>query len=65
VCERLRAAMATRPGELPRDMAMTLSIGIAETCAPCAEHELIQRADLALYGIKTKGRDGVGLAHAS
>jgi len=65
VCERLRAAMATRPGQLPRDMAMTLSIGIAETCAPCAEHELIQRADLALYGIKTKGRDGVGLAHAS
>ncbi|HEY9029618.1 MAG TPA: diguanylate cyclase [Burkholderiaceae bacterium] len=65
VCERLRAAMATRPGELPRDMAMTLSIGIAETCAPCAEHELIQRADLALYGIKSKGRNGVGLSLAS
>ena len=44
---------------------MTLSIGIAETCAPCAEHELIQRADLALYGIKAKGRDGVGVALAS
>ncbi len=65
VCERLRAAMITRPGELPRDMAMTLSIGIAETCSPCAEHELIQRADLALYGIKTQGRNGVGLSVAS
>ena len=65
ICERLRTAMSTRSGELPRDMAMTLSIGIAETCAPCAEHELIQRADLALYGVKTQGRDGVGLAIAS
>ena len=64
ICERLRAGMARNPGELPRDVAMTLSIGIAETCAPCAEHELIQRADLALYGVKAQGRDGVGLAHA-
>ena len=65
ICERLRAAMGTRPGELPRDMAMTLSIGIAETHAPCAEHELIQRADLALYGVKTQGRDGVGVANTA
>lgn len=64
-CERLRAAMCMRPGELPRDMAMTLSIGIAEACSPCAEHELIQRADQALYGVKTQGRDGVGVAVAS
>ena len=65
ICERLRAAMSTCPGELPRDMAMTLSIGIAETSSPCAEHELIQRADLALYGVKSQGRDGVGVAVAS
>ena len=63
ICERLRAAMSTCPGELPRDMAMTLSIGIAEASSPCAEHELIQRADLALYGVKTQGRDGVGVSH--
>jgi diguanylate cyclase (GGDEF)-like protein len=65
ICERLRASMTARPGELPRDMAMTLSIGIAETCSPCPEHDLIRRADLALYGVKTRGRDGVGLALAS
>jgi len=59
VCNRLRVAVAGRGAELPPDVTIRLSAGIAEATAPCDAHHLFRRADEALYAAKAAGRDAV------
>jgi diguanylate cyclase (GGDEF)-like protein len=59
VCTRLRVAVAGRSSELPPDVTIRLSAGIAEASAPCDPQHLFRRADEALYAAKAGGRDGV------
>jgi diguanylate cyclase (GGDEF)-like protein len=59
VCTRLRLAVAGRSPELPADLVIRLSAGVAETSAPCDVHHLFKRADEALYAAKAAGRDTV------
>ncbi|MGN6528743.1 MAG: diguanylate cyclase [Burkholderiaceae bacterium] len=59
VCTRLRVAVAGRSSELPSDVTIRLSAGIAEATAPCDPQHLFRRADEALYAAKAGGRDGV------
>ncbi len=59
VCDRLRAAVAEHSAELPPEVTIRLSAGIAEATAPCDPHHLFRRADEALYAVKADGRDGV------
>ena len=61
VCTRLRVAVAQRAAELPADVVVRLSAGIAEASAPCDPVHLMKRADEALYAAKAAGRDGVHL----
>ena len=65
VAERLRAGLAqdqasmqaSGPTAAPRDY--TLSMGVAELRPADTFHDLMQRADMALYQAKEKGRDRV------
>ena len=59
VCSRLRVAVAERSNELPPDVTIRLSAGIAEATAPCDPLHLFRRADEALYAAKAAGRDSV------
>lgn len=59
---RLRAAVAQRFNELPADVRITLSAGVAEATAPGSVQALFARADEALYAAKAAGRDGVRVA---
>ncbi len=59
VCTRLRVAVAERVADLPADVTIRLSAGIAEATAPCDVLHLFKRADEALYAAKAAGRDGV------
>ena len=59
VCNRLRVAVAERATDLPADVVIRLSAGIAETTAPCDSIHLMKRADEALYAAKAAGRDAV------
>jgi diguanylate cyclase (GGDEF)-like protein len=59
VCNRLRVAVAQRGSELPADVTIRLSAGIAEASAPCDALHLFKRADEALYAAKAAGRDAV------
>ncbi len=59
VCNRLRVAVAERSNELPADITIRLSAGIAEATAPCDAQHLFKRADEALYAAKAAGRDTV------
>ena len=59
VCTRLRVAVAERSNELPADITIRLSAGIAEATAPCDPLHLFRRADEALYAAKAAGRDAV------
>jgi diguanylate cyclase (GGDEF)-like protein len=59
VCNRLRVAVAERVTELPADVTIRLSAGIAEATAPCDALHLFRRADEALYAAKAAGRDAV------
>jgi diguanylate cyclase (GGDEF)-like protein len=59
VCNRLRVAVAERGGELPAEVTIRLSAGIAEAGAPCDATHLFRRADEALYAAKAAGRDAV------
>jgi len=59
VCNRLRVAVAERSQELPADVVIRLSAGIAEATAPCDAQHLFKRADEALYAAKAAGRDSV------
>ena len=65
VGERIRAAI----GELAfpiergaRDIVVTVSIGVAEARAGEGADSLLRRADQALYGAKTSGRNRVAAA---
>jgi diguanylate cyclase (GGDEF)-like protein len=59
VCNRLRVAVAERVADLPVDVTIRLSAGIAEATAPCDAIHLFKRADEALYAAKAAGRDTV------
>ena len=59
VCTRLRVAVAERSAELPPEITIRLSAGIAEATAPCDSTHLFKRADEALYAAKAAGRDAV------
>jgi two-component system cell cycle response regulator len=59
VCTRLRVAVAERSAELPAEITIRLSAGIAEVTAPCDAMHLFKRADEALYAAKAAGRDTV------
>ena len=59
VCNRLRVAVAERGPDLPADVTVRLSAGIAEASAPCDALHLFKRADEALYAAKAAGRDAV------
>lgn len=68
--ERLRAAIAGQGfavGGAVAPLAITLSVGIALAAPGSAEtgQSLIDRADAALYGAKTHGRDQVTVSSAS
>ena len=54
--ERLRAAV------VEADLGLTVSIGVAVPVDGESDATLVGRADRALYGVKARGRDGVGLA---
>ena len=59
VCNRLRVAVAQRANDLPPEVTIRLSAGIAEATAPCDAQHLFKRADEALYAAKAAGRDNV------
>ena len=59
VCNRLRVAVAQRADDLPADVTIRLSAGIAEASAPCDAMHLFKRADEALFAAKAAGRDAV------
>jgi len=59
VCTRLRVAVAQRATDLPADVTIRLSAGIAEATAPCDAMHLFKRADEALFAAKAAGRDTV------
>jgi len=59
VFERLRAAMKTGVEELPAEVRLTFSAGIAQSSRNCKASRLIALADQALYVAKSAGRDDV------
>ena len=65
VAERLRAELARdesgmqETGSLPASRPYTVSIGVAELRAADSFHDLMQRADAALYRAKESGRNRV------
>lgn len=63
VCDRLRAAIAARPIELPCGVIrVTLSTGVAALTAEDDLEALMRRSDEALYDAKEQGRNQVRLA---
>lgn len=64
VCDRLRAAVASRLFELPGrgSVRVTLSTGVAALNASDDSDSLISRSDAALYEAKAGGRNQVRLA---
>jgi diguanylate cyclase (GGDEF)-like protein len=59
VCQRLRLAVAQQCPDLPPELSIRLSAGIAEATAPGDTQHLFRRADEALYAAKEAGRDTV------
>ncbi len=59
---RVRVGVAERSHDLPAEVVVTLSGGIAEATSPCSAVELIARADKALYEAKAAGRDRAHIA---
>jgi len=62
ICERLRQAIANHDwSALARDLAVTVSIGLAAGDPPDLPQELVETADQALYAAKHGGRNRVHL----
>jgi diguanylate cyclase (GGDEF)-like protein len=59
VCERLRLAVAQPCPDVPPELSIHLSAGVAEAAAPTDTQRLYKRADEALYAAKAAGRDTV------
>jgi diguanylate cyclase (GGDEF)-like protein len=59
VCKRLRLAVAQACPDLPAELRIRLSAGVAEATAPADAQQLYRRADEALYAAKQAGRDTV------
>lgn len=61
VAERLRLTVAETPLMIgTKSVYMTVSIGVSAACgAACDSHQLLQRADAALYAAKHQGRNRV------
>jgi diguanylate cyclase (GGDEF)-like protein len=59
VCKRLRLAVAQPCPELPPELTIRLSAGVAEATAAGDAQALYGRADEALYAAKKAGRDTV------
>jgi diguanylate cyclase (GGDEF)-like protein/PAS domain S-box-containing protein len=59
VADSLRAAVADHPRFGSPGLALTASVGIAPITASVTASELMVQADLALYDVKDRGRNGV------
>jgi diguanylate cyclase (GGDEF)-like protein/PAS domain S-box-containing protein len=59
VAESLRAAVADHPAFGSHGLAITASVGIAPLTPDVTASELMVQADLALYDIKDRGRNGI------
>jgi diguanylate cyclase (GGDEF)-like protein len=60
LAEKIRAAAAARPvGDGERVFHLTLSVGVANLCDNEPGHDMIARADKALYHAKKNGRNRV------
>ena len=60
--EALEAGDRLRAAVVEADLGLTVSIGVAVPVDGESDATLVGRADRALYGVKARGRDGVGLA---
>jgi diguanylate cyclase len=66
VAQRVRLATASlRWPELSAELAVSVSIGVAELGVGESTESLLRRADEALYGAKRAGRDRVERAKAA
>ena len=59
VADTLRAVIADHPSTGSRGLAITASVGIAPLAPGVNASELMVQADLALYEVKERGRNGV------
>jgi diguanylate cyclase (GGDEF)-like protein/PAS domain S-box-containing protein len=59
VAESLRAVVADNPAFGSEGLAVTASVGIAPVTRGVTSSELMVQADLALYDIKDRGRNGI------
>jgi diguanylate cyclase (GGDEF)-like protein len=59
ICKRLRLAVAQQSPDIPPEVSISLSAGVAEATEPTDAQQLYKRADAALYAAKEAGRGTV------